>query len=119
MKTLNEIANEVYDAYRRFYENDDNIQAQIDHLKGEIDELGDAIENHKNCSWSDCDKHDERLIDYAPIKNTIQDELSDILIMTLALCRWAKMTDSRFDIEWHINKKMEYNKSRNDHKEQR
>ena len=117
MKKLNELANQIYNHYRHFYKTDDDIAFQVEHLKSEVAELGEAIEKDKDASWADCERHGLGNSEYLCLKNTIQDELADILIMALALCSTYMMTASMFDIEWWINKKMEYNKTRNYHKE--
>ena len=114
-KTLSQIAVSVYEAYRHFYQSDDDIERQLEHLSEEIGELSEATYSMKYCSLKDCELHNDGKIGYDSIKNTIQDELSDVLIMTLALCKWAGMTLSMYNVEWHIAKKMEYNKTRNYH----
>jgi len=113
VKTLNEIANEVYEPYQHFYKTYDDIEYQILHLRGEVDELAEAIVNGNESSWADCDIAENNVEHFEKhIKNTIQDELADILIMTLSLCRLYGMTLSKYDIAWHIEHKMRYNKYR-------
>jgi NTP pyrophosphatase (non-canonical NTP hydrolase) len=41
------------------------------------------------------------------IKNTVEDEIADVLIRTLDLCGWLGI-----DIEKHVEWKMRYNESR-------
>lgn len=113
MTNINEIANEVFRQYQHFYETDDDIENQISHLLGEVEELEEAIESGKDSCWADCGIA-ENDIEYFEkhIKNTVQDELADILIMTLSFCRLYGMTLSKYDIGWHIEHKMRYNKYR-------
>lgn len=113
MKILNEIANEVFQQYQHFYKTDDDIENQISHLLGEVEELKEAIESGKESSWADCDIAENDIEHFEKyIKDTIQDELADILIMTLSFCRLYGMTLSKYDIAWHIKNKMRYNKYR-------
>ena len=113
MTNINEIANEVFQQYKHYYKTEDDIENQISHLIGEVYELEEAIESGKDSCWADCDIA-ENDIEYFEkhIKNTIQDELADILIMTLSFCRLYGMTLTKYDIAWHIKNKMRYNKYR-------
>lgn len=109
---MNSLADRIFNVYEKYYNNDDAIRKQLDHLEDELQELREAIEEDREVNIFDCDLHTKGEIDYSAIHHTIQDELADILIIVLGFCRYYGMTMSDYDIAWHINWKMLYNVDR-------
>lgn len=109
---LNALANTAYRTFRKFYECDDGIDNQMLYLVGELQELLDAVSENKDVNWCDCQDYEDLRAGYPVIKDTIQDELADIMIMVLCIFCYYGGTLSKFDILWHVKNKLEYNISR-------
>ena len=86
-----------------------------------VSELGEALEAHRKDRFADKDQHYRNLqgVDSTvfrraekesfelEIKDTFEDEIADTVIRLLDLAEGLDI-----DLEWHINEKMKYNKTR-------
>lgn len=77
-----------------------------------VTELGEAMEAYRKNNYSDIYiesfNSNISIMDFETFfKNTFEDELADVIIRLLDLCKYMKI-----DIEKHIELKMKYNESR-------
>lgn len=110
LKSVTGLSDEIVKRYPHYY-NQDMILQQIAKLDEELSELLLAIiQNHQ----ADLQQVKSMSVDNSPylIKNTVQDELVDVLIVILGICNIYGMTSRGCSIEYFVAKKLEHNKSR-------
>ena len=110
---LNEIAEEGYKTAikRGQWNKENNIEKALIHLHTEVSELANAT---KNANYGIFEQLMDNGMSYKEayefaIKNTIEDEISDILIINTGLAKHMEI-----DIEKAVIMKMKYNSERND-----
>jgi len=95
-----------------------SIKDVLNHLKGEVAELERAIdvkEQHPDhysytCRiMTDVGKSIDSEIYEEVFKNSIGDEIADVIITALTLSKVCKI-----DVDWYVKNKMKYNKERKD-----
>ena len=115
---LNESAKRVYlnNKDKGFWDNKRNVGELLMLV---VSELGEAMEAHRKGKFADSQLFDRELeanIKHEDsfqiafkhhIKDTFEDEISDAIIRLLDLSAGLDI-----DIEWHIQKKIQYNKTR-------
>lgn len=110
---LTDIGYAIETVYKNYYESD-RIPDQMLHLSGEMRELLEALKQDKQASVQGIQKYSQsprEKKDYEDwMKNTIQDEITDILIVALGLASFYNM-----DVEAWIFNKMYYNRLRGNH----
>lgn len=110
---LNEAAKSIHaDAKRKGFWDSDRETGTL--LMLMVSELAEAMEADRHGRVANIEKFDKDVKDTTMeisfqnhIKDTLEDEMADTMIRILDFCG-AK----GIDIEWHINKKLEYNRSR-------
>lgn len=110
MHSVTGLSDEIVKRYPHYY-NQDMIVQQVAKLDEEMSELILAIiQNHQ----ADLQQVKSMPVDNSPylIKNTVQDELVDVLIVILGICNVYGMTSRGRSIEYFVAKKLEHNKSR-------
>lgn len=112
---IKEISKEIYqtNAENGFWDKDRNIGELLMLITSE---LGEALEAHRkgrhtigNNYPSDFDfsNEDEKVEFLKNIKDTFEDELADVAIRLFDMCEGLGI-----DLEWHIEQKLSYNKTR-------
>lgn len=119
---LNQLAEKIYEHNVRqgFYDGPFNVGEKLMFITSELSEALEAdrrSENFDNFSEEQktivknivekSSKENFKVHFEANIKNTFEDELADAIIRILDLCAYKKV-----DINWHIEQKMKYNKTR-------
>jgi NTP pyrophosphatase (non-canonical NTP hydrolase) len=117
---LNELAEKAYKnaVEKGFYDNNKEFGTLLMQVTGELSEALEADRKGGYCSDQDIQtlKHFDKTVGRVAIenkafemfiKNKVQDELTDALIILLGICRHKNM-----DIDWHVEQKMKYNEGR-------
>lgn len=114
MNNLNELSQSIYQANKAkgFWDQERNVGELLMLVTSE---LGEAMEAHRKGKFTDKSEYiaDVKLADdfkYAfenNVKDTFEDEIADSLIRLFDLCGGLEI-----DIEFHINQKLAYNKTR-------
>lgn len=115
---LNDSAKQIYqnNKDKGFWENERNVGELLMLV---VSELGEAMESHRKGKFASRDffyreleanpEHSDtpELSFKHHVKDTFEDEIADAIIRLLDLSAGLEI-----DIEWHIQKKIEYNKTR-------
>ncbi len=114
--SINDLSCIIYSEYRHYYQSTRSVNIQVGKLAEELQELMQAVDNDNVASGFDLSKSVSGR--YDPIKNTVQDELADMLILLLGICEYYSMGSQVHDIAWIIQRKMEYNRTRGYNKQE-
>ncbi len=106
---ITQFAGLIKGLYSKYYQ-PGMINNQAYHLKDEVNELMRAIDAGKtNCGKFSAVLNQDEYSEHC--KDTVQDEITDVLIMTLGLASYYKM-----DIESWLLQKMNFNLQRGNHR---
>lgn len=106
---LNELAKEVLaiNEANGWHDEEHEFGTYMALIHSEVSEALEASRVNKKADWA---KYDQTGDFKACIKNSVEDELSDVIIRTLDVCAMYGI-----DIDKHVKAKMEYNKTRGYH----